>query len=744
MLALVLAAMLLIVNVSVNAAEIACVLDSPVELVKEFGEYYAHLEANGRITIRDRNHKVVSTKECNATLMTVLDNSRIAAISVGEISFYKIQQNSFCLEKTVSTGLEITALTNLGEMLFIGTKTGRMYKMSPDETKPQEMPGSAKTEITGLAVKRSSLIICSLAEDPRLLNLDTGYIETFFVSSNDPQSIFVPTQAIAFKPEYYSMDLLVAQASNVYVYDASVGDNLPVKRLPKSQYNMQSPVFTVSYSHDSRFILAGLQNNTAKYIDTARTDNKGNHVVSTRTGFSAGSLVSLISHPNLGIVIGAGKNLYVDSSGGGKLTLSNESNLTSTYSYEFVIENTEDGSLETRTFDFGYYSKTRSWILPQGTFKLSSKDANVVIKNNLFTIDGINPVTVSIFITEPSTPEKPRAIVIRPPQIPLRSPDLMEYVQGFIVSAHQNWLKFSGKNSSKIITLQAVPYALRTDAGKALVAFPDRLEIYSCATGDLLNTMTVSGILEHLAYKNEVTATAVGNKAAIFINGKLTTQIEQETAITSLQLSSDGKVLLIATGRMLREYQTESGNEIPLHTLPGKGAITLTAFSGPAPDYPSARYFAFFSHGDIKLCDGIGGQDLKTISIGNIDFLRFEGNDKIVFHDITRNTIRCITINSETIVYETTLAGSVFAVLPDEVAAFVDQSGLIVLRKQSDDLAKIGLTESNAWFFTVRDKKVPELFQASDSIAVMFTNETGRLLTQEEVTQYRTAELPIK
>jgi len=739
--ALVIAAMLLITIFSVNAEEIVNIADSPVVLIENFGEHYVVLEAIGRITAYDRNHNKISVIERNATLMKIIDNSRIAAISGGDIYFYKDILKTPQVEKIIRTGLEISAIANLSEMLFIGTKSGLMYKMRIDETTPQLMPGAAKTEIINLAAKDGVLVICSEAENPRLIDLNTGFLEAILVPPNNMQNEFVPTKAIAFRPGH-SMELLVAQAHNLFVYDAAVNSNSPIRRLPKNTYNMESPIFSLTYSSDGRFILAGLLNNTAKYIDTGRTDNRGNLVISTRTGFSAGSLVSLISNPAIGVVIAAGRNLYLDSSGSGRVTLNCESNLISSRNYEFIIENLEDKSVERRNFYFGYYTKSNSMTLPEGTFKISTSDTNVAILNDHITIDGINPVTVNITITEPQTPETPRPVAIKPPALPLRPASLIEYIPEFLVSVHQNILMLTGKNSSRVISLQANPYALKTDAGKVLVGFHDRLVIYS-ATGNILTTVPVSGTAEHLVYKNDVIATAAGNSAEIFIQGKPAVQIEQESQITSIELSSDGKLLLIAIGRMVRIFETESGNEIPLHTLPGRAAITLSAFSGPTSDYPHGRYFAVYSGGAVKICDGIGGHELKTINVGSINFLRFDSFDRLVIHNTARN-IQCVNINSGTTIYETPIAGSVFAILPDETAAYADQSGVIVMRKRSNDIAKIGLTENNAWFFTVRDSSVPEFFQAADSIAAMFTDAAGRLLTPEEITQYKKAQLPLK
>jgi len=737
---------------NLDAAQVVKVFDSPIIMAEIIDDNnYATLLENGDIAICNRNNEIASRINRNASLIKVINKGKFAVISAENIYLY----NANDLNKpnpqpyhTIRTGLIITAITSQGDWIYFGTNTGSTHKVRVNETTTSLIPGTCKTKITGLAVKNDMLIVTSFAEYPKLINLHTGFSEGILVPGRDSKQVLNPTRAIAFDPGYWSMDVAVAQGNEILIYNASANGDTSIRRLPTRRYDLGAPVLSVGFS-GGRFILAGLHNNTAKFIDTQRTDNKGSPVIVARTDYTAGSVITLMARADGGILLGAGRNLYAEaSSGAGKITLVTATDLKAARQVTLVLKYDDKDKTEIKKeFRFPPYSNvSNEWVVPEGTALVSTNDPNVVIEieDKTITVDGAVPVSLKLRIIEPEEPEKPKPIVLQVPSLPLIAADFLEYTDKYLVSIHRNQLLVSEKNSCRIIPLSAVPYLAGTDRGKVLTALTNRLSVYSCSNGEALYNIPFADKLTRLAYRNDIIAAATAaNTVTVISKDKVTAKITLENEITAIDLTGDGRLILTATGRMFRLFNAQTGEEIPLHATPRRFPITHVAFSAPSHEYPSARYFiTVTADGAAKLHDGISGIELKGFNLGQIDYINFNGTDKLITRDTAKNKVRCINLISGTELYNVDIEGSVFAILPQETAAFVNVSKQTVLRKKGDDSVKIGLTEKNEWYFISRGN-YPVQFQASESLVPLFTADDGRTLSPEEIKIYKTAALPL-
>jgi len=731
---------------SLAAAEVVQVFDHPIKMGEIIDDKYANLLENGEIIICNKNNEIVSRINRNASLIKVIDR-KLAVITGENILLYNA--NDFNKPNpqpyhTIKTGLTITAITSQGDYIYFGTNAGSTHKIKINETTIHKIPGTCKTEIKALEIKNDMLVVSSLTELPKLISLQSGLLEGLLVSSTDSNNVLNPIRAIAFDPGYWSMNVAVAQGNEILIYDASANGDSSIKRQPQKKYDLGAPVLTVSYN--GRFIWAGLFTGTAKVIDTGRTDNKGNHIILTRTGYTAGSVVSLMAYPGGAIMLGAGRNVYVEaSSGAGKLIPVNTTDLKTTRWITLKLKYQDEYNTEIKQeFRFPDYNGSNAWVVPEGTASVSTTDSNVVIEDETLTIDGAAPVSVRLRIIEPEEPEKPRPIVVKVPDLPLIPADFIDYTENYLVSIHsEKQLMLSEKKSCRVIPLSEIPYLARTDRGKVLTVFSNELAVYSCSNGETLFKIPFADKVTRLAYHNDIIAAATAATVTVFARDKISAKITLENEITGIDLSGDGKLLLLATGRMIRMFEAQAGTEIPLHAALRRTQIHQIAFSTPAHEYPSARFFIVYSKEDgiARLHDAISGIELKDFNLGrNVNSLRFDGNDRLIIHDT--NTVSCINLSSGTNLYKVDIEGSTFAILPrEEITAFVNKSGQIVLRKKGDD-SVIGLTEKNAWYFTARGN-FPVLFQASEILVPLFTTDDGRPLSHEEIKLYRTAVLPL-
>jgi hypothetical protein len=744
--------MMMILNImfshSLAAAEVVQVFDHPIKMGEIIDDKYANLLENGEIIICNKNNEIISRINRNASLIKVIDKSKLAVISGENILLYNANDfnkpNPQPYHTIKTTGLTVSAIASQGDYIYFGTSTGSIHKVRINGTTINFIPGACKTEIKALAIKNDMMVVLSLAEHSKLIDLKRGFMEGILVSSTDSNNVLNPVRAIAFDPGYWSMNVAVAQGNEILIYDASANGDSSIKRQPQKKYDLGAPVLTVSYN--GRFIWAGLFTGTAKVIDTGRTDNKGNHIILTRTGYTAGSVVSLMTYPGGAIMLAAGRNVYVEaSSGAGKLTLVNTTDLKTTRWITLKLKYQDEYNTEIKQeFRFPDYNGSNAWVVPEGTAFVSTTDSNVVIEDETLTIDGAAPVSVRLRIIESEEPEKPRPIVVKVPDLPLIPADFIDYTEKYLVSIHsEKQLMLSEKKSCRVIPLSEIPYLARTDRGKVLAAFSNELAVYSCSNGGTLFKIPFAD-KARLAYHNDIIAAATAATVTVFARDKISAKISLENEITGIDLSGDGKLLLIATGRMIRMFEAQAGTEIPLHAALRRTQIHQIAYSLPAHEYPSARFFIVYSKEDgiARLHDAISGIELKEYNLGrNVNSLRFDGNDRLIIHDTVKNTVSCINLSSGTNLYKVDIEGSAFAILPrEETVAFVNKSGQIVLRKKGDD-SVIGLTEKNAWYFARGN--FPVLFQASEILVPFFTTDDGRALSHEEIKLYRTAVLPL-
>lgn len=735
-----------------SAAEVVQVFDDAIkmsEVIDDNGNY-ATLLNNGEIVISDKNNKPVSHISRNASSIKVIGKGKLAVAGSGNIFLYNIndtnKQNPVQLYHTINTQLTITALTYQGDWIFFGTNTGGTFKVRMNETIIHPIPGACKTQITLLEIKNDMLVVCSLAEFTKLINLKSGFCEGLLVPGNDSKTVLTPVRALAFEPGYYSMNLAVAQGNDVLIYDASANGDSSIKRLPKKRYDLGAPVMSVGYN-GTRFIMAGMYNNSVKLIDAERTDNRGNHVILTRTGYTAGSVMTLMTQTSGAILAGAGRNLYMEaSSGSGKIIPVNTTDIKKSVYITLILKYEDEYKTEIKKeFRFPDYYNSNAWTVPEGTASISTSTQNVVIENEKLTIEGATPVSVNLRIIEREEPEKPRPIAVRIPDLPLIPANFIERSGRYSVSLHKNQLLVWEKDSCRVIPLPEIPYLVKTDKEKVLAAFTNKLMIYSCSNGAALTTISFADRITHLRYKNDVIAAATtANAVTVIINNKIAAKIPQENDITSIDLSEDGKFVVIAAGRMIRMFETQTGAEVPMHTTPRRAQISHVVFSPPANQHPSARYFLTLTTDGAARLHDISGLDLNEFNLGGqVDYIRFDGTNRLIIKETAKNTVRCVNFITGMNQYTINIEGSVFAVMSEATIAFVNNSGQIVLRKNGGDLAKIGLTQNNKWYFTSLHGDYPVLFRAEQSLIPLFTAEDGRLLSPAEIEIYMTAKLPL-
>jgi len=745
---------LLFTNFNLVAAEVIKVFEHPVKMFEKLEENYVTLLENGEVFVLDRNNETVSRINLNAQIIRALDSEKFAVVTSGDIYFYNIKdiKNIKTLLQPfhkINTKFNITAIANEGQQIYFGTKTGTTHTVRINETTIHSIPGSCKTTIVSLAVKNNMLVVASLAEYPKLVDLKTGFLKCVLIPNRDLKSPIIPTREVIFNPGYWSMDVLLAQGNEILIFDASTDGDSSMKRLPKRRYDLSAPVLTVRF-FNGRFICAGLHNNTLKIIDTARTDKKGEHVILTRTGYLAGSVITLMEHPSGAIMLGAGRNIYMEySNGAGKVTPVNTTTIKAAKWVTLILRYEDQYKTEIKQdFLFPDFYGTNTWTVPEGTASISTTTSNVEIESNILTIEGAVPVSINIKIIEPpDDPEKPQPIIIKVPDLKLIPAEYINFTDKYQVSVHKNTLMVSEKDSCRVISLPEIPYLTKTASGKVLTVFKNKIAIYSCYNGEVLYTIPFSEKVNHLVYSNDTVAAATtANTVTIFDKNKIAAKIILENDIRSMDLSVDGKYLLITIGRMVRQFNAQTGIEIPLHTTPRRTQINNVAFSPPAHEYPSARYFVVYTEDGIaKIHDGISGLELKELNLGsNIDYIKFFETDKLIIHDVSKKTISCINITTGTTQFNVEIEGNIFTVLPDaEIAAFVNKTGQIILKKKSDELFRIGLTEKNAWYFTSRGDYPVLLFESSESLVPLFTKEDGKSLSREEIKIYRAAKLPL-